>query len=233
MRCRDEKAIGDPSALRFSAGFYRGLAFGKSYEDAFRLGCNEIDLASLPDSSIPRFTTWQGDRVPQRGHELEKSATSLFPPTRTWVKDDRESADPDHPDSPRLYPVWFGTDRQPNDVNDIGKGFSAKRASDASAVYFGICQVAIPKSHKFGSVGSAWWRRFLRIDDDRVSVKRIGPLERNVFWLSARKALAESRVSDRIGLVFIHGFRVTFEEAAIRAAQIGFDLKVAWDNSVL
>lgn len=29
-----------------------------------------------------------------------------------------------------------------------------------------------------------------------------------------------------MALVFIHGFNVTFEEAAIRAAQIGFDLKV-------
>src|SRR5262245_31066233 len=27
-------------------------------------------------------------------------------------------------------------------------------------------------------------------------------------------------------LVFLHGFNVTFEDAAIRAAQIGFDLKV-------
>jgi esterase/lipase superfamily enzyme len=29
-----------------------------------------------------------------------------------------------------------------------------------------------------------------------------------------------------MALVFIHGFNVTFEEAAIRAAQIGFDLKI-------
>jgi hypothetical protein len=42
-----DRAIGDASALRFAAGFYRGLAFGKDYQTAYRLGCNEIDIASL------------------------------------------------------------------------------------------------------------------------------------------------------------------------------------------
>jgi esterase/lipase superfamily enzyme len=41
-----------------------------------------------------------------------------------------------------------------------------------------------------------------------------------------RRALSEWDEGERSALVFIYGFNVTFQEAAIRAAQIGFDLKV-------
>jgi len=108
----------------------------------------------------------------------------------------------------------------------LTKGFSAERALDEAAVYLGICKVAIPKSHKFGSVGSAWWKRFLTLTDDRLELKNISPLASDAFWASARQAIAQADPGERMALVFIHGFNVTFEEAAIRAAQIGFDLKV-------
>ena len=222
-----EKQIGDPSALRFSAGFYRGLAFGKDYYQAFQLGCSEIDLASLPDGSIPHFTTREEDRV--GAVESEPGAPpKLSVPTRTWVGAEAMSKgiEPDQPDSPRLYPVWFGTDRRPNDPADLAKGFSNARAAGEGAVYHGICKVAIPKSHKFASVGSSWWKRFLTLTDDRLQLKEIQPLDSAAFWTSARNALAQVERDERVGLVFIHGFRVTFEEAAIRAAQIGFDLKI-------
>jgi esterase/lipase superfamily enzyme len=108
----------------------------------------------------------------------------------------------------------------------LTKGFSGERAADEGAVYLGICRVAIPKSHKFGSVGSAWWKRFLTLTDDRLALREILPLGKDSFWTSAREAVADWDPGERTALVFIHGFRVTFEEAAIRAAQIGFDLKV-------
>jgi esterase/lipase superfamily enzyme len=224
-----EKAIGDPSALRFAAGFYRGVAFGRNYREAFRLGCNEIDLTALPDSSVPHFTNRQKDRVGQRTIEPHKSgtlATSLTVPTRTWVTPGKAKPKAENPDSPRIYPVWFATDREPNDAADLRKGFSSRRATDETAVYLGTCKVAIPKSHKFGSVASGWWKRFISLTDDRLQLREISPLASNVFWQSTRQAIAQADRGERMALVFIHGFRVTFEEAAIRAAQIGFDLKV-------
>jgi esterase/lipase superfamily enzyme len=57
-------------------------------------------------------------------------------------------------------------------------------------------------------------------------LKQITPLDQEPFWSLARKTLSEIDLTERVALIFIHGFRVTFEEAAIRAAQIGFDLKV-------
>jgi esterase/lipase superfamily enzyme len=221
-----DKAIGDLSAVRFSGGFYRGIAFAKDYEEAFRLGCNEIDLASLPDSAVPHFVTRNEDRVPGTMVQTDRATTSLTRPQRTWIDRSVVSTALAPENVPRVYPVWFGTDREPNDGGDLAKGFSCDRAKDPSAIYFGMCDVVIPKAHKFGSVGSSWWKRFVTIDDDRLILRKIRLLQREAFWSSARDAIALAEVGERMAFVFIHGFRVTFEEAALRAAQIGFDLKV-------
>jgi esterase/lipase superfamily enzyme len=215
-----DRAIGDSSALSFAGGFYRGLAFGKDYQTSFRLGCNAIDLTSLPDAAVPHFTTRDQDQIAEPqvgpgGRDLEVK--------RTWGGKAAVHAAPDDPDSPRLYPVWFGTDRCPVDSTDPSKGFSADRDT---SVHFGTCQVAIPKSHKFGSVGSSWWKRFKTWSDDRLTMKNLSILQEAEFWKSARQTLAEWDVGERMAFVFIHGFNVSFSEAAIRSAQMAFDLKV-------
>jgi esterase/lipase superfamily enzyme len=221
-----EKAIGDPSAMRFAAGFYRGLAFGRDYQQAFQLGCNEIDLVNLPDASVPHFTIHEEDRIGATALQAGRRTSTLAAPTRTWLPPEASVREPEHPDSPRLYPVWFGTDREPNDPADLTQGFANRRALDENAVYYGVCRVAIPKSHKFGEIGSSWWKRFITWTDDRLQVKEITSLAADAFWASAREALAKADAGERMALVFLHGFSVTFEEAAIRAAQIGFDLKI-------
>lgn len=48
-------AIGDEAAIRFAAGFYRALGYGRSVGTAFALGRNEIDLAALADEDVPRL----------------------------------------------------------------------------------------------------------------------------------------------------------------------------------
>lgn len=51
------RAIGDPAAIRFAGGFYRGLGFGRSVQTAFDLGCNELKMAGTGGparDSIPR-----------------------------------------------------------------------------------------------------------------------------------------------------------------------------------
>lgn len=54
------RAIGDESAIRFAAGFYRALGYGRSVQTAFDLGRNEIDLADLDESDTPRLHTRSG-----------------------------------------------------------------------------------------------------------------------------------------------------------------------------
>jgi esterase/lipase superfamily enzyme len=130
--------------------------------------------------------------------------------------------DPDR----RLVRVWFGTNRKPLDEDDVSQGFSA--FDSAEAITYGVCNVFIPESHKPGSVGTPWWRRWLRLEaDDTLKLHSTHGLPRDVFWQGlAGKLTSWWQPGQRNVFVFLHGFNVSFEEAAIRAAQIGYDLKV-------
>ncbi|MCB0129002.1 MAG: hypothetical protein KDE58_42340, partial [Caldilineaceae bacterium] len=69
-------------------------------------------------------------------------------------------SDPDQ----RLLRVWFATNRQPVDVVNLAQGFDVARSADG--LTYGICHVYIPESHKPGSVGTPWWRRWIRLQPD-------------------------------------------------------------------
>jgi hypothetical protein len=45
--------IKDAAALSFAKGFYEALGSGRSYKEAYEHGCNNIDLNSIPESSVP------------------------------------------------------------------------------------------------------------------------------------------------------------------------------------
>ncbi|HYH64748.1 MAG TPA: CHAT domain-containing protein [Urbifossiella sp.] len=54
------RAIRDDSAVAFAASFYQALAFGRSVQTAFELGCGEIGLAGLADHDVPRLVPADG-----------------------------------------------------------------------------------------------------------------------------------------------------------------------------
>lgn len=47
--------IGDEAARVFAAAFYRALGFGRSVGEAFALGINALDLATIPEAKTPRL----------------------------------------------------------------------------------------------------------------------------------------------------------------------------------
>lgn len=135
---------------------------------------------------------------------------------------ERDSASPEVGGA--VYPVWFGTNRKP-DLE--GKGFTGERHDRVAR---GRVEVLVPEAHRFGETGSAFWKRLLRFDlrDDHLRVQRMERQERDAFFSEIHAAMQAARESGETphALFFLHGFNVTFEDAAIRAAQIGFDLKV-------
>jgi esterase/lipase superfamily enzyme/uncharacterized protein YjbJ (UPF0337 family) len=169
-----------------------------------------------------------GDRRKLAGHIQARHGIAKDEAERQiedWAVHPRQNrmAPPEATPKGPVYRVWYGTNRRPVDPSDESKGYSAKRDQ---AVHYGACDVLVPKSHKIGSVGSSWLRRLLTLTDDRLSVRAIRGLKADQFWKDLRAQLFESEQSERTGVVFIHGFNVSFTEAAIRAAQIGFDLSV-------
>ncbi|MBW4476647.1 MAG: CHAT domain-containing protein [Tolypothrix brevis GSE-NOS-MK-07-07A] len=47
------QAIGDRAAINFAKGFYDALGAGKSYGEAYKLGCNAIALDGIPEHLTP------------------------------------------------------------------------------------------------------------------------------------------------------------------------------------
>ncbi len=59
------RKVDDRAATDFAAGFYGALGYGKSVQDAFDLGCNQIDLSGLRDTDVPRLDLRAGLRADQ------------------------------------------------------------------------------------------------------------------------------------------------------------------------
>lgn len=130
---------------------------------------------------------------------------------------------PSSPQADAEYHVWYATSRKPLDRANPSLGFGVERDD---RIHHGICKVFIPKSHKVGSTGSPWWKRLLTGTDDRLRMLAKESLQAEAFWQQLRQHLGQCAVEDQDAVVFIHGFNVSFEEAALRAAQIGFDLQI-------
>lgn len=122
-----------------------------------------------------------------------------------------------------VYPVWFGTNRKPAAG---ATGFTGERHDRVTR---GRVDVHVPEAHRFGETGNPFWKRLLRFDlrNDRLRVEQITPQTRDAFLAGIQKTLQAARESGETphALFFLHGYNVTFEGAAIRAAQIGYDLK--------
>ncbi len=121
------------------------------------------------------------------------------------------------------YRVWFGTNRKPGE--QVG-GFLSERWDRITR---GYVDVHIPAAHRVGETGSSFWRRLWRRDlrDDHLLVRGTVPLDGGEFYKRIRKAInAFQRKQQSTALIFLHGYNVSFDEAAIRAAQLGCDLKV-------
>lgn len=119
------------------------------------------------------------------------------------------------------YPVWFATTR--GSLGDGKEGFSGARGTTTT---YGTVHVVIPMATRFGESGVSWFQRLVRIDlrDAAIRVRKTVVQDRLRFFEELRENLQREGNRAKEVLVFIHGFRTTFEQAAIRTAQIGRDL---------
>lgn len=134
------------------------------------------------------------------------------------LKQQERSAAPDG----EVYPVWFGTNRKP-----AGNSFGSERHD---RVTLGRALVHVPEAHRFGEISSSFWDKLRRLDfrDGDLKLREVAQRERDDFFAEINEAMQNARDSGETpqALFFLHGYNVGFEEAAIRAAQLGVDLKV-------
>jgi esterase/lipase superfamily enzyme len=225
--------LGDALAAGFLLGFSHSLAGSKlDYEQAFAKGCESIDLLGMPDGVVPRIFTRDGhnDREPERQPALKTRSASLhLIPVRSAQAVQAGPAAPGG-ETRRGYTVWYGTDRKPKDAVRQELGFGNE--VDVQ-LHCGRCEVEIAKGHEFART-RPWWVKLLGGDEKFELTKIIPELDLIAFWGQVKSELAarvrpEFAARDRRAssvFVYVHGFNVTFEGAAVRAAQIGLDLQV-------
>ena len=86
-------------------------------------------------------------------------------------------------------------------------------------------EVAIPASHRFGQIGTDKPWLFLR-DKSRLTIARLTERLQSNFWKALTSEVLSIEPISRHSLFFLHGYNSSFADAAIRAAQLSFDLKV-------
>ncbi len=121
---------------------------------------------------------------------------------------------------PCMVEVYFATNRQPATKEEgyfIGEHLET--------LSYGSATVTIPVGrHRVGHVEQrAWWEFFRSKDDPRRYVVLNDVVSLIPGDFNAQLAADVDAASDL--LVFLHGYNVTFEEAARRAAQFAYDMQ--------
>jgi esterase/lipase superfamily enzyme len=133
---------------------------------------------------------------------------SQFTPTSTPV--------PDH----ATVRVFFATDRNLTGMTNPSKMFG----SDRAGITYGTCEVSIPRDHRMGELESPsiWRLEFRENPAKHVVLLKIVTASKDQFFADVTTQVRQSRASN--AFLFVHGYNVTFEDAARRTAQITYDL---------
>jgi esterase/lipase superfamily enzyme len=117
--------------------------------------------------------------------------------------------------------VWFGTDRQVMiHPGSAGVAFGSRRSEADDPLTLGMAKVSIPAIHRPGRIEQPrWWRLEFREDPKKHMVLT------DVRTLGVDDFVTSAGPLEKAGLLFVHGFNVSFDEAALRTAQLAFDLK--------
>ena len=81
------KAIGDKAGIKFSIGFYDALGGGRSFEDAYKFGCNAIQVEGIPEYLTPVLkinTAWKS--VLEKSSQLSNASVVEDSSTETSNK---------------------------------------------------------------------------------------------------------------------------------------------------
>jgi esterase/lipase superfamily enzyme len=129
---------------------------------------------------------------------------------------------------PRNYAVTvlYGTDRNVEDPLALPADVYGGEQGDVS---YGVCEVTIPADHRQGVLESpltVFGFRLAQDPDKHLVLTRVKQYPSRRFFELLSSEAKERGVAGRKRqlLVFVHGFRNTFEDAARRTAQLAHDL---------
>lgn len=121
-----------------------------------------------------------------------------------------------------LIELLFGTCRKIGNTKKVNKFFTNERECDTDVLKTGVVVVSVPSKHLIGLLERPPWYYLWKARKGRDFIlESIQTLDSTAFSLHINKKYADKL--PRI-FVFVHGFNVSFENAALRTAQMAIDL---------
>ena len=116
--------------------------------------------------------------------------------------------------------TFFATDRNLTGRSKPDEMFGGGR----STLTYGTCEVSIPRDHRIGGLESpSIWRLEFREDPEKHVVLLNATISsKDEFFVDMAARIHKSARNS--AFLFVHGYNVTFEDAARRTAQISYDL---------
>ncbi len=115
--------------------------------------------------------------------------------------------------------TYYGTNRRATNSKHPYEAFETHEGE----LSYGVADVSIPRDHRLGAMESplAGIRVFENVKE-HIMLMGIQPVERRILLKLIAQDVEMS--NEKSALVFIHGYTVSFEDAARRTAQLSYDL---------
>ena len=116
--------------------------------------------------------------------------------------------------------VFYATDRSRTSQSAPGRIFGSNRGT----LSYGSCEVSIPRDPRLAKPEEPALARleFKEQADNQPALRKVSPREYGPYLKSLKAAIARS--PKKSAFVYVHGYNVTFADAARRTAQLKYDL---------
>lgn len=214
-----------------------------------------VSGSEFPDDAKDDPSTPEDERLNYLPSNDERRIEATFEETKKFRKESEIPDDPetipvslggltpdaefyggngDDPNSPvitqtdhgRKVRVWYGTNRAFVDPKNPSKGYSNERESDSSVLHVGSVICDVPNSRPVGTTGSGWVTRLIQGKDDRIKITDLYVDDEDLMFRQIARRLELASANQRSILIYVHGYKNSFESAALRAAQLAIDLNV-------
>lgn len=197
---------------------------------------------------------WRGGRVVKKAPAKKKAATKKAPAKKALAKrtpakkaapkrsgarptalvsfgfSDRSAQAPAKPKrkarSYNLVDVFYATDREvdPSSPSKTQIRY-LNNLPEKRALQYGVCRVTVPERHELGRIESpSIWSFTLTANPDKhFTISSCTKRSQATFFKDLLERVGQT--DERSCFVFIHGYNVSFNDAALRTAQLASDLK--------
>lgn len=116
--------------------------------------------------------------------------------------------------------VFFATDRGRTGSDELAHVYGTTRGE----LSYGTCKESIPRDHRMGELEapSIWRLQFRKDPEKHVVLLDVSTRKRARYFQDLASRIAAS--ARKQAFIFVHGYNVSFEDAARRTAQIAYDL---------